>query len=350
MLANGRYARGMEQSSDHENNLHTMRNIPIFLLCVLCCLGNRPGPGDDFPRAEISNGIIHAGLYLPDTARGYYRGTRFDWSGVMPSLEYKEHTYAGQWFENYSPTLHEAVMGPVEAFAPVGFETAGAGGAFVAIGIGLLSRPDASPYTPFHYYKIIDPGKWQIRSGSDQITFVHTLKAAGCSYVYSKTLLLVKDKPELVITHRLRNTGDQMLETEVYDHNLFLIDHQPVGPGLVLSFPFPLTGKEERGIGSLAEFRDNQIGFLQELTGKESAYAVLGGYGSKAADYTIKMENHHTGAGLKITSDQPLSKLVFWCCATTACPEPYIRIKIRPGKAFDWSLTYTFYECSIDHK
>jgi hypothetical protein len=349
MLANGQYADGMEQSSGPEDNKQTMRNIPIILLCVLCCLGNRPAPVD-FPSLEISNGIIHASLYLPDTARGYYRGTRFDWSGVMPVLEYKTHTYSGQWFQNYSPTLHEAVMGPVESFAPVGFGTSGSGGSFVAIGIGLLSRPDASPYNPFHYYKIIDPGKWQVHSRSDQVTFMHTLKTSGCSYVYSKTVRLIKDRPELAITHELRNTGDSTLETEVYDHNLFLIDHQPVGPGLVLSFPFHLTGTEERGIGSLAEFRDNRIGFLRGLTGKESAYAVLGGYGSQATDYTIKMENHNTGAGLKISSDQPLSKLVFWCCATTACPEPYIRIKIKPGGVFAWSLTYAFYECSIDPK
>ncbi len=38
----------------------------------------------DFPSAKISNGLIAAELYLPDASRGYYQGTRFDWSGVMP--------------------------------------------------------------------------------------------------------------------------------------------------------------------------------------------------------------------------------------------------------------------------
>src|SRR5258708_4754985 len=77
---------------------------------------------DQFPQAEISNGIIKARLYLPDAANGYYRGSRFDWSGVMPELEYKGHTYFGKWFEEYSPTLHDAIMGPVEAFSPVGYD------------------------------------------------------------------------------------------------------------------------------------------------------------------------------------------------------------------------------------
>ncbi len=53
----------------------------------------------DPPEAGISNGSIDAKLYLPDADRGYYRGTRFDWSGVIPSLRYKGHEYFGQWFE-----------------------------------------------------------------------------------------------------------------------------------------------------------------------------------------------------------------------------------------------------------
>src|SRR5579862_6769873 len=72
----------------------------------------------EFPQAEIANGAggIRAKLLLPDAERGYYRGTRFDWSGVIASLEYKGHNYFGQWFEKYDPKLHDAIMGPVEEF------------------------------------------------------------------------------------------------------------------------------------------------------------------------------------------------------------------------------------------
>ena len=45
--------------------------------------------------------------------KGYYRGTRFDWSGQIQSLKTKEHEYFGQWFEKYDPKLHDAIMGPV---------------------------------------------------------------------------------------------------------------------------------------------------------------------------------------------------------------------------------------------
>ena len=43
-----------------------------------------------YPEAEITNGILTARMYLPDAERGYYRSTRFDWSGAIYSLQYAE--------------------------------------------------------------------------------------------------------------------------------------------------------------------------------------------------------------------------------------------------------------------
>ena len=42
------------------------------------------------PEAEITNGLIRARLYLPDAHAGFYRGTRFDWSGVIGGLNSRD--------------------------------------------------------------------------------------------------------------------------------------------------------------------------------------------------------------------------------------------------------------------
>src|SRR5947209_10495996 len=80
------------------------------------------------PQAAIANARIRATLYMPDARSGYYRGTRFDWSGVVASLDWKGHSYFGQWFERYDPTLHDAITGPVEEFltnnAALGYDEA----------------------------------------------------------------------------------------------------------------------------------------------------------------------------------------------------------------------------------
>jgi hypothetical protein len=74
------------------------------------------------PQAAISNSHVRAQLYLPDAQSGYYQGTRFDWSGVISSLEANGHSYFGQWFPRYDPKLHDAITGPVEEFTGVGYD------------------------------------------------------------------------------------------------------------------------------------------------------------------------------------------------------------------------------------
>jgi hypothetical protein len=87
----------------------------VVFWCVVC-LGLSPAAAAQAPQAEISNSRIHAKLYLPDAQSGYYRATRFDWSGVIASLKCNGHNYFGKWFDQYDPKVHDAISGPVEEF------------------------------------------------------------------------------------------------------------------------------------------------------------------------------------------------------------------------------------------
>jgi hypothetical protein len=307
----------------------------------------------DFPQADISNGIIHARFYLPDTAKGYYRGTRFDWSGVIPDLECKGHTYCAQWFDNYNPITHDALMGPVESFSPLGYEEAKPGDHFVEIGVGTLSKVQDDKYTPFKYYPIVNSGIWKVKTKPASIEFTHTLHDSLYPYEYEKKETLVKGKPILLITHSLKNTGNKNIETSVYNHNLFVFDKQPTSAGFVVTYPFnPVPEAEgERGIGpaDIATIKDNQVIFNRNPEKKESVYCIIKGYGTSSKDYDIKIENHTTGAAVRITSDQPMSKLAFWGSSAIFSPEPFIRINIQPGETFNWIISYEFYTCDIIH-
>ena len=300
-------------------------------------------PPEKFPEAEITNGLIRAHFYLPDSKTGYYQATRFDWSGVIKSLEYEGHSFYGQWFDKYSPTTHDAIMGPVEEFAPVGYSEAKSGESFLKIGVGTLSKPDESAYNSFKYYSISNPGKWKIKKKADQIQFVQELNDSEYSYKYCKTLSLTKGKPELVLTHSLKNTGKKTIETTVYNHNFLVIDRQLTGPGFVVKFPENVKGTG-RGIGEIAQIQDSKLIFLRELKNGESVYCSgLQGLNNNTPDYNLIVENTNTGAGVRIRCDQPMLKLVFWASFKTVCPEPYIQIKVEPGKEFSWKISYEYY-------
>ena len=300
-------------------------------------------PVTKFPQAKISNGLIQATIYLPDADKGYYQGTRFDHSGNMVALEYAGHSYFGQWFSKYSPEIHDVIMGPVEEFTSSDYPETKVGDSFLKIGVGMLYKPDDKPYTFSRLYQVMNPGKWSVKKKPDQVLFVHDLNDKKYSYHYEKTVQLIKGKPELVLYHTLKNTGSRTIETSVYDHNFFVIDKHPIGPGLVVRFPFNLTGSWT-GIGDLAEIKGNQIVFLRAVGNGETVFCPsLEGFSANSSDYEIRIENRITGAGVKITCDQPFLKLAFWACPTTLCPEPYIKIKADPGKECTWMIKYEFY-------
>jgi hypothetical protein len=295
------------------------------------------------PQAEISNGLISAKLYLPDSKNGYYQGTRFDWSGIIPSLEFKGHSYFGQWFTKYSPEIHDVIMGPVEEFTALDYAETKPGEAFLKIGVGMLVKPDDKPYTFSRLYQVVNRGKWSVKKKADKVEFTHLLVDKVYSYKYNKTVQLLKDKPQLVLMHTLKNTGTRTIETSVYDHNFFVMDNQPVGPGFTVRFPFNLSGGGQ-GIGELAEIKDNSIEFLRVVKNGETVFcSELKGFGPDSKDYDFRIENSKTRAGVKITCDQPFLKLNYWNCATTLCPEPYIKIKVEPGQEITWKISYEFY-------
>jgi hypothetical protein len=300
----------------------------------------------DPPQAAISNGVLDAKLYLPDAQQGYYRGTRFDWSGVISSLKYKGHDYFGQWFETYDPKTHDAIMGPVEEFltdgAGLGYAEAKPGGNFIRIGVGVARKPEEPAYQRFRTYEIVDPGRRKIRKGRDWVEFTQELSSdTGYAYVYKKTVRLAKGKPVMTIEHSLRNTGKLAIATAVYDHNFFVIDGQPTGPESVVRFPFEAHAVAD--LKDLAEVRASELVYRKELEKGQSVFTELKGFGSGAGDYDIRLENRKAGAGVRIRGDKPIAKLIFWSIRTTFCPEPYIDLRIEPGSESAWKYTYEFY-------
>jgi hypothetical protein len=263
----------------------------------------------------------------------------------VASLEWKGHTYFGQWFERYDPKLHDAITGPVEEFltndAGLGYDEAKPGESFVRIGVGAVRKPNEPSYRRFSTYDIVDPGTWTVNTGPDWTEFVHELRdTAGYAYVYRKKLRLVDDT--LVLEHRLKNTGRKTIASSVYNHNFFMLDGQPTGPDVVVRFAF--EPRATTALNGLAEIRGKDFVYLKELEPRQTVQTEIQGFGASARDYDLRVENRKTGAGVRQTGDRPISKIVFWSIRTTVCPEAYIDLRIEPGKESAWRIAYEFYQ------
>lgn len=318
--------------------------------------------GPAVPQAKLANGPLQMTVYLPDAQRGYYRGTRFDWSGVVQNLEYKGRRIYGPWYTKTDPNVHDfvyegndiiagpcsAIMGPVEEFTTdrkgLGYDEAKAGGTFIKIGVGALRKPDSGEYSPYRLYEIADPGKWTVHTNATSADFTHQLNdaASGYAYTYRKTMRLVPGKPQLIIEHSLRNTGAKTIRTSVYDHNFFVPDLQPPGPGTIITFPFKIEAAQPPKRG-LAEIYGNQLAYVKQLTGRDTVTAAIKGFGGTAKDYDVRVENAKVGVGYHVTGDRPPASIYLWSIRSVVSVEPYIEMSIEPGQEFTWKYSYEYF-------
>jgi hypothetical protein len=304
-----------------------------------------PAPDQDAPSApavRISNGLVTAILYLPDAQRGYYRATRFDWSGVIADLRAGGHSYFGRWFPAYDPKRHDAISGPVYEFVDgQGFDAAPIGGTFIKIGVGVLRKP-AEPIRGFPTLEIVDGGKWSTRVRKDAVDFMHEVAdpASGYGYRYTKTVALTPGKMQLTLAHHLESTGRNPIDSEMYDHNFFVLDGQGSGPDVEVRFPFVLEAFNVTGEDAM-KVSGKQLNYLRPI--EKSARMQLKGFGPTAADFDVRVENKRTGAGVRVTADRPLSDFVFWTSPRTTCPETYIHVHAERGRPMGWKISYDFY-------
>lgn len=319
----------------------------------------------DFPTAEIKNGQIRAQVYLPDAKNGFYRATRFDWSGVVYSLQYNGHDYYGRWFQATDATVHDFVYkgpdivaspctsmtGPADEFAPLGWEEAKPGGTFIKIGVGVLRKPDEGKYDMFRLYDIVDSGKWSVKKSAESIEFTQDVgdSTSGYGYSYYKSVRLANGIPEMVLEHSLRNTGARTIRTRVYNHNFLVLDGKPPGPGLVITVPFQIQTVRPPD-KKLAEIRGNQIAYSKTLEDEEVVSTSLGGFSDSPRDNDIRIENDRLGAGMRITGDRPLSSESLWSIRAVMAMEPFVSVVVEPAQEFTWKSTYTYYTLPVGAK
>jgi hypothetical protein len=320
-------------------------------------------PHGDHPKALLTNGKLDALVFLPDARNGYYRSARFDWSGVVGCVSLNGHKFFGEWFPQYDPLKNDAITGPVEEFriddgpmgynaarpgelsvrpGAIGYQEARPGETFLKPGVGVLRKVDDSPYQFGGAYPIVDTGMWTVKVGKRSVRFRQMLRGPeGYAYVYEKTLTLNKNEPVMTLQHSLKNTGKKAIETFVYDHDFFMLDGKPTGPGMVVHFKF--EPKPQGEIGAAAKIDGKDLVYVDALAPHKGVAGYLTGYSDEVRDYDFTVEDTRSKVGVQQTSDHSLARLYFWSTQTTICPEGYIQLKVAPGETSRWTLRYRFF-------
>lgn len=315
-------------------------------VCVLM-LAAGPAGAEDFPSIDMVKGKLTVRVYLPDAEKGFYRGTRFDWSGVF-GVQFGKHKLFGPWKDTHDPTNNDDIVGPCEEFGmqqPLGYDEAKVGETFLKIGVGELVKPKEEKYQFFGKYKIAKPAvrKWHIGAGP-KFTWTYTADhPSGYGFEYAKSVEL-KDSATLVIGHRLKNTGTKSITTDFYNHNFFNVDGDPVGPNYSIAFPFEVKANDLRGkFAELVEVRGKELRFKGTVT-RGDLMAGITGFAPKNEDHrSFELRHAPSGVRVNVRHAYPFAKVNVWGVRTCICPEPFLQIDgLKPGEAKEWAITYEF--------
>ena len=313
----------------------------LFLVLLLAA----PAVADDYPKVSVTGPHSAFTLYLPDDAKGFYRGTRFDRGGVIADWHVNGATVFHAWKGTHTPTNADDITGPCEEFdqaGPADYAATPAGATFVKIGVGELVKEKDEPYQFMKTYKVANPGTRAYSLAAGVHTFTHTVTAkSGVGYTLVKTVeARDTDTAAVLRLHStLTNTGAKPLTTKVYNHNFFNVNRDPVGPNYRFDWPVALkTTKAEDRYAELAGDDPKALVFKGKLD-KGYVYAEFGDLPAKA--YAFTMRHAPSGTAVEVTGDRPPSAFRVWGISTVICPEPFVAIdELAPGKSFAWTTTY----------
>jgi len=303
---------------------------------------------DHYPHVVLSNGIIETSVFLPDAREGFYRSSRFEWSGMIWQLTYKNHTYFTLRTQPHDPESAGHGTSLAEEFSigtsreiPQRYTEAKPGETFMKIGVGNLEKSaGAKSYNFSTPYKIVDSGTWKTSHGKNWVAFTHNLQDEyGYGYHYVKRMELPEGNAQLVISHELKNTGAITILADQYNHNFFSIDHEPIDKGYRVELFFP--GSTRSNLAPTATMQDNTIILQQRV--EKALFGVFKGFDDSLSHNHVIIRNTNTGAGVDISGDFPLSGFNFYADSVVICPELFILLNVEPGETVTWKRFYTFF-------
>jgi|GEM_PF-1312305 len=309
---------------------------------------------------RLTNGRLTVHVTQPNDP-GAYHDCRFDWSGMIASVEYNGHRFFNGPEAHHDDKTPYPVFGTAEEFGsegvlnletrnheggPLGFEEAKPGETFVKIGVGELVKPPAPSWYWWRImYDVKRPGPWKVTIQPSSIQYEQDLKGPrGFAYRYVKTISIDPNQPVVRIARTLANTGQRRINTTHYTHNFVTFDSEDtITRGWQVQFGYPLkpfpNPRYWRTRG-MVELEDQTLHFVCKLSG--ALFLFMTDQPRTAAENRFRIANPTLGMALSIQGDRPVYKIPLYVNNGAVCPEPFVQIRAEPGQEETWATSYTF--------
>lgn len=276
-----------------------------------------------------------------------YHGTRFDWTGFIRQVSWRDDQDALHTFCVPESLIHnkgtggEGLCNEFGIFDPLGYDEALPGERFPKIGVGQLTRIDEADYDFARTYPV-EPYSMEEEITSYLALYkVHAQDCNGYAVEYSKTIK-VKDS-SLILEYHLHNTGEKPIMTHEYVHNFMRVDQHPIGPDYEIKLPeiMQTQDMEQEYTPSLLRIEDVKIGWIE--TPRQPFYGKLPEISSVTGP-TWELVHRPSGVGILEWDDFPVASMALWGEGHVVSPEVFIKIAIQPGEDQYWSREYQFFK------
>ena len=272
-----------------------------------------------------------------------YMSSRFDWTGKIVSVTYKNISISGTEKMNVDDD-YKYGKGFYNEFGidgAVGYDETRQGEWFHKIGVGLLKK-DGGEYLFSRNYEI-KPAVFEVTAKPDKIIICcKSQKVNGYSYVLTKEIELAETG--FIINYHLKNTGEKTIQTNEYVHNFLAVNKELTGSDYKLKFPFQI--KPALFEGNVNPEKKVDIG-QKEVTfnGTPDEQFFFGNLsGKETVDASWELINTENKIGIKETGSFKTAKVNLWGWKHVISPELFFNIHAEPGKDVEWSRTYTVFE------
>ena len=271
-----------------------------------------------------------------------YSFSRFDWTGKISEVRYKNRLVSGQERPDMKNTdlFGRGYYNEFGIDTALGFEDAAPGDWFHKIGVGLLKK-DSSQYL-FHKEYEIRPARFDWNGNSQSLRMsCKSERMNDFAYELVKEIQLTEQGFKIAYT--LDNKGDKNIATQEYGHNFIAIDKALIGTAYVLRFPFDIAvSKLEEKVNpeGMVEIGQNEVTFRGKLS-EQFFFSNLSGGETVSSRWEI--EQRESKVGIRETGSFETNKINLWGWGHVLSPELFADIEVKPGESYSWWRNYDFF-------
>ncbi len=275
-----------------------------------------------------------------------YKGSRFDWNGLVSQVRYRGITVLGEekpLFKRNAARFGRGLHNEFGIKTCIGYDDCAVGEWFPKIGTGWLKK-DENPYFFYTRYEL-EPLSFDCAvSGDASALFTcESGERNGYAYRYTKEILI--EDSGFRIKYNLENTGTKPLATEEYVHNFLCVGNRRMNSGYSLSFPWKIDlerlveNVNPDGILSIEEHRVVVTGTTQKEFYLGGMSKGMTGKDGLAPQWTLLHEP--TGIRMTETGSFTPSGVHVWGARSVISPEVFFSFKIEAGNILSWERVYT---------